>query len=300
MKRLIGLIVVVAGLWAGYWWVGITGLRSGIAQGLEISQAHVTVADWRAQGFPSRFDIEISGAELHGQDWHWQIPKAEVMAMAWAPSKLIVWAGVPQTLTLYGQDFPITANDMRANVDFGLSADAPLQKLVAVMDAPQIGDLRADQTRLALQQIGDAPQYRIGGAITALNGADIGWDAEIALPARIDRAMINLGLPRPQTIDLKSFSIKTGGAEMIASGALTVTEQGYLDGPLTLEVTNPDALIAALKREDFLPNDQIKLLENMLRAIRGQDGRTVLPVTFARGQTIVAGFIPVGPAPRLP
>lgn len=300
MKRLIGVIVVFAGLWAGYWWLGITGLRSGIAQGLEAAKPHVTVADWRAQGFPSRFDVEISGADLRGQDWRWQIPEAEVMAMAWAPNKLIVWAGSPQTVTFYGQDFTITAKDMRANVDFGLSTDAPLEKLIAVIEAPQIGETRADQARFALQQIDGAPRYRIGGAITAISEADLGLDAEITLPALIDRSTLTTGIPRPQAIDIKSFTIKVFGAELTASGALTVDERGYLDGPMSVEVTNQNAMLFALRSKNILPQKQVNLLENVLRAITSPTGRTVLPVTFTRGQTIVAGLIPVGPAPRLP
>lgn len=300
MKRLIGLIVLIAGVWAGYWWVGITGLRSGIAQGLDLAKPHISVTDWRAQGFPSRFDVEISGVELRGQDWQWQIPEAEVMAMAWAPSKLIVWAGVPQTATFYGQDFAISAADMRANIDLGLSTDAPLENLVAVIEAPQMGELRANQARFAVQQIDGAPRYRIGGAITAFNGADINWDARITLPVRLDRTVMVTGIPRPQAIDIASFTVSTLGAELTISGALTVDERGYLDGPVSVEVTNPDALMRALRSQQVLPENQVDLLENMLRAIRSKDGRTVLPVTFTRGQTIVAGLIPVGPAPRLP
>lgn len=300
MKRLIAIVVVCAGLWAGYWWIGITGVRAAIPQAIALSQGRITLAQWRAQGFPSRFDVEITGAELRGQDWRWQIPEAEVMAMLWAPTKLIVWAGVPQVLTVYGQEFIINAKDMRANVDFGTSADLPLEKLIAVFDAPQIGGARADQARFALQQIDADPRYRIGGAITALNGADLGWDADVTLPVVIDRAILATGTPRPQAIDLKSFKLKFAVAEVAASGALTVTDQGYLEGPLSVEIVNPDALLAALRAAEILPPDQMSLVENVMRAIRGKDGRTSLPITFARGQTLVGGLIPVGPAPRLP
>ena len=125
-------------------------------------------------------------------------PQAEVMAMAWAPTKLIVWAGTPQVLTLYGQDIAIDAKDMRANVDFKANASLPLEKLVAVFDAPQIGTARADQARLALQldplPEGEAAapmggtRYRIGGAITSLTGATASTDPACAPPSKTSSA----------------------------------------------------------------------------------------------------------------
>ena len=62
MKRLIAAVLLFAGVWAGYWWFGITALRSGVAQGLEQAQGHVSLGAWSAKGFPSRFDLDISQA----------------------------------------------------------------------------------------------------------------------------------------------------------------------------------------------------------------------------------------------
>lgn len=321
MKRLIAAVLLFAGVWAGYWWFGITALRNGITQGLAQTQGHVSVADWHAQGFPSRFDLEITQAELRGPNWRWQVPQAEVMAMAWAPTKLIVWAGTPQVLTLYGQDIAIDAKDMRANVDFKANTSLPLEKLVAVFDAPQIGTARADQARLALQLdplpegAAAAPmggtRYRIGGAINSLTGAtastdpasraDLTWDAHITLPVALDKAVLETGLlPRPQAIDLTAFTAEWSGARMTASGQLSVLSSGYLDGPLDLEIEDPARFTAALRESAVLPEDQIRLIEKVLSAIRSRDGGVTLPLTFTRGQTVLAGLFPLGPAPRLP
>jgi hypothetical protein len=319
MKRLMTVVVLFAGLWAGYWWFGITQLRSAVTQGLAQIPDRVTLGDWSAQGFPSRFDIDIREAQLRGPNWQWDVPQAEIMAMAWAPTRLIVWAGVPQTLSVYGQTFEINAQDMRANVDFAARGSLPLEKVIAVMEAPQVSGLVADQARLALQSIPDgadettqaSARYRIGGALTnvrsdsltsdAVTPANVAWDAQIALPAPIDRVMLQSGvLPRAQSIDLTKLTIDWAGASVAASGQLTVLPSGYLDGPVDLELQNIDQVIALLRESNIMPASQIDLIDRALRAIGRGDGSVSVPLRFAGGQTMLAGLFRIGPAPRLP
>ena len=87
---------------------------------------------------------------------------------------------------------------------------------------------------------------------------------------------------------------------MTASGQLSVLSSGYLDGPLDLEIEDPARFTAALRESAVLPEDQIRLIEKVLSAIRSRDGSVTLPLTFTRGQTVLAGLFPLGPAPRLP
>ena len=86
MKRLLVVILVAAGLWAGYWWIGASGVKSGFAAWLDARRAEGWVADSAAitvQGFPNRFDTTFTDIRLAAMGVLLLHMKIEMGAAVW-------------------------------------------------------------------------------------------------------------------------------------------------------------------------------------------------------------------------
>ena len=121
MRALLGIVLAVAGLWAGYWWVGSSAVERGAVDWFAAQEAKGMVArngGIAVSGFPNRFDLTVTAPELANpaQGIGWSAPFAQVFAMTWKPWHIIAALPQEQTLRLPGQDVTITSTRLPASI----------------------------------------------------------------------------------------------------------------------------------------------------------------------------------------
>ena len=321
MRRLIWAVLVLAGLYAGYWALGARAVRAGA----EAALAQARTAGWgdagavSLAGFPSRFDLTLDGPRLMGPAgrFAWQAPVAQILALSYRPNQLIFWAPPEQALRLSGQDFTLKNTDMRASVRFGLAPELPLAEARLTLDAPALSQpglglvLQARAARLALASAPALPEapahpaYRIGLEALDLAGPALGTpvprltlDAVAALSAPLDRTLA--APPRPEQLRITRFELDWGGKRLAATGDLTIDAQGSPEG--TLELQSPDwrDWLAEAEARGLIPAQQRALILGMAEGLARQSGDDTLRLPLGlRGGQAYLGPVVLGSAPRL-
>lgn len=214
MVRLIWAVLVLAGIYAGYWALGAQGVQRGAEAALVQARAEGwgDAAGLRLAGFPSRFDLTVERPQLRDPAgrWDWRAPWAQALTLSYRPNEVIFVLPGGQDLTLGRQRFGLDLADLRGSLRVGVSPDLPVQRAVAVL---QDGVLRPDRAtapmlaarelRLALQAVAEAvieadagadavpgPRYRLGAEVLDLDlpaGLARSIAPGVALPDRLAR-----------------------------------------------------------------------------------------------------------------
>lgn len=337
LKAMIWLIVLLAVAYSAWWFVGAQVIqRAGTAALAAQAQAGSAPPRVSVQGFPNRFDVTVAPLALQSGTGRieWQAPKLDLYALSWRPNHLIADLPTSQRLR-YGRLWTdLTVTEARASANFGLSADAPLEKTVFVAKG---GQIRAED--LPERLTGAAPGQAITGfdelrlATLALHGPGnrqkLGLEltglalppavrARIGdLPASIDRLHADLVmgldrpldrhaltlLPRPGAVEVADLSVAWGPASLSASGTLSLRPDGLLDGDLTLEASHWKELLDLAVASHLLDRDIARTygrgLDGFAQLSGAQDGRLRLPLTIRDGMMRL-GPLPLGPAPQFP
>ncbi|MFM7443003.1 MAG: DUF2125 domain-containing protein, partial [Tabrizicola sp.] len=135
MRKLLFLILLGAGLWSGYWFVGSSSIRQAVEDGFADAAAQGLVAEKTAltiAGFPNRFDVTVEGLRLADPTTGagLETPFLQVFAMTWKPWHVIAALAPEQTVTLPDQAVTLTSNGLRASFRAKPSTDLPLAAIV--------------------------------------------------------------------------------------------------------------------------------------------------------------------------
>ena len=324
MRRLIGLVVLAAALWGGYWFVAARGLEAGLRAWLEGTGGtgwQVSCDKLAVRGFPNRLDTTLDNVLVEGDGFFWQAPFLQIMALSYRPNHVIVvWPHEQRLNTLLG-DYAIASADMRGSAVFRPSTSLALDHSGFVIKALTARSGNADvltaqnarfATRLAPDRV-DA--HRIGAEVTGLAPsaallARLSPDGR--LPALIERLKIDatlsfdrpldrFALEQPLTITgigLEQALLEWGDIGLDASGELSVGHGGLLDGTLRLGVTNWRRVLALSVESGALDPDTAAQLARGLEALaRGGDDLD-LPLSVREGR-VSMGPIPLGTLPPL-
>lgn len=329
MRRLVGLVLVAAVLYGGYWFVGSRATLAGAEQALAQMKAEgrADYADVSIRGFPSRFDLTIDKPQLISADGRldWTAPFAQVFALSYRPNHVIAVLPNSQTLTVAGEPLSVTSTDLRGSAVFGASTALPLDhaqtvgKDLAITDA--LGDgLGMAELRVAVRTADAAlNRYDIAtevSGMTPLGAAAPLWAAVAGDPAakgwikaettatfdrRLDRQATTGGL-RITGLKVAAIRASYGQLNIDGSGDLAVAAEGLPEGRLDLAVKGWEGLPVALVQAGVIKPEVAPTVAKVLLALSvasgGQDGTLRLPLTFAAGQ-MALGPVPLGPVPRL-
>lgn len=139
MRKLLFLILLGAGLWSGYWFVGSEAIRQGIEDGFADAAAQGLVAEKTAltvAGFPNRFDVTVEGLRLMdpATGTALEAPFLQVFAMTWKPWHIIAALSPQQLVFLPDQGITLTSDGLRASFRAKPSTDLPLAAIVLETD----------------------------------------------------------------------------------------------------------------------------------------------------------------------
>jgi hypothetical protein len=328
MRALLGIVLAVAALWAGYWWVGSSAVERGAvdwfaaqeAQGITARNGGIAV-----QGFPNRFDLTVTDPDLAdpAQGIGWSAPFVQVFAMTWKPWHLIAALPNTQTLTLPDQAVTVDSSRMMASLlmhpdtamglnetrfeaaDLALASDQGWSLTVAQVNASTLEDAtKANTHRLGLSVkgivLGDGLAKAVAAADLPAQLDSIHLDAHASLTAPLDR---HAGETHPALtgLDLADASLNWGALKLTAKGTLTADEAGFAQGEIAIRVEGwrrlPPLLVAVGAIKPQLAPTIARALEVMAQG--GTDPQILDVVLKCAQGRMVLGPLPLGPAPRL-
>lgn len=329
MRKLIVLVLVLAALWGGYWFVGSTAVEKGLAAWIDTRRAEGWAADYASlntAGFPNRFDTTITDLRLADPDTGlaWSMPFFQILALSYQPNHIIaVWPD-QQTLATPDESIDIASTRFRGSVVFRAETDLGLERADIIADDVTLvstAGWRAamNEGRFAIhrQEVAEA-SYRLGADILALEPAEpvrraidplgklpdridtLRLDATLDFDRPWDRHAIEDARPQPTRIELDNLHAAWGQLDLRAAGDLAIGDNGAADGTITVKATNWREMLELAVGAGLIPEGLAPTVERGLEVLAGMSGSPETldaPLSFRNGY-VAFGPIPLGPAPR--
>lgn len=325
MRALLAVIIIAAGLWSGYWFVGKSAVESGVEATIAAAPANgvqIGYQDYGVSGFPNRFDLTFTApsVRLNATDFAWNAEFFQLLSLSYKPWHLIAAFAPVQHFEIAGQPYSLTSGKLQASLIAQPKTDLPLDHATLIGDTlifkAQDRPLFTAQTLRLASRIDPSRvnSHQIGLEILDITPAEGLWqlpqglpnhiplirtDATASFSAPLDR-FFGQTQPMLTALDIRETIVQWGDLNLFAKGALTVID-GYPEGELALQVKGWQSLLPILVDAGVIKPDQSRLIETMAKMLaRGSaDGQSLsLPLTFRDGR-MALGPIPLGPAPRL-
>ena len=325
MRVLLGVVLALGVLWAGYWFVGSYAVQNAVVAGFAgtaLQEVRATNGGVSVTGFPNRFDLTVTTPEVSdaAAGWSWQAPFAQVFAMTWKPWNVIAALPNDQIIVAAGQRIGLHSTALRASLLLQPSSSLALEEvvvegegLVATSDRGwKLGAdkvvlaSRADPTQLNAQELGlDVTGLQPDPALVAQlpelgpTLSTIHLDAVLSLTAPIDR---NIGERQPQIsgIEVRDFQMNWGALQVTAKGKVAPGADGLAEGSIDISIKGWRSLPRLIAAAGWIAPGAVVPLEKGLESLAksGKDPQVLsLPLTFDKGRTNL-GPLPLGPAPR--
>lgn len=329
MRAVLVVVLVLAGLWGGYWFVGSRALEQGAAGWFASQQGRPLLAEQRGiavAGFPNRFDLTITEPRLTDSrsGIAWSAPFAQIFTMTWKPWHLIATLPQSQQITLPDQVLDLTSTLVQGSLVVTPGPDLALDRSTIAGDGLALRssagwELSLSSARIGTRRAADrALAQELGIELSNLT-PDAGFRMALAqgsaLPEQIDLIRLDavLGLsapldrhaaatrPRLTDITLREGLLRWGDLVLSASGDLAPAADGTPEGRIEIRVENWRKLIPVLIAAGLVTPETSQTVTRALElfAAQGSDPDVLtLPLAFQQGRMSL-GPLPLGPAPRL-
>lgn len=331
MRLLLALIIVMAGCWSGYWFIGSTGVSKGFGAWFEARRAEGWAAEYSAldtRGFPSRFDTTFTDLALADPDTGlaWEAPFFQLLALSYQPNHIIAIWPKEQLIATPVEKYHLTSTDMRASVVTGTNLALTLERTTLTAEDLAIAPTDQDQPtriaalRLAAERVPANPDaYRLGLSADGF-APSLPWRVMIdpgdtlpetldALQADIsvtfdkpwDRSAIEDARPQPRLIKIRLAEARWGKLELQAAGEVSVDGAGIPTGEVVVKARNWRDILKLAVSSGAMPEAFAATLEEGLSLISQMAGnpKTLdVPLNFRNGH-VRLGPLPIGPAPVL-
>ncbi len=324
MRRLTFLVVFIAAIYSGYWFLGARAVKDAAADGIATAEQdgwQIDYADLRVVGFPSRFDTTVSEITVTPPDglWSWQGPFLQVFALSYQPNNVIAAFPSTQSLRIGDETLQIMAEGLRASGGFRANTDLSFKAATIEAGATTVtSDLgwtaAMDRALLALRETADTPRnydfYADADQITLPAGFVAGFDSEGALTDQITRLSVDgrIQLDQPvdrhaseplaEAIELRSFTLDWGQVAVTAKGEVAIDPAGIPEGRITFKTAQWPVLIDLAVSAGLIQPGVAPTVINLAKAMVDGSGMLELPISFQSG-FMSLGPLPLGPAPRL-
>ena len=324
MKLLIGVTLVLALGWAGYWWVGAGAREAAVKAFLAEQRAAGWVAEAdavRVTGFPNRFDAMLDDVTLADPEagWAWEGDQLAVLALSYRDDRVIVTFPGQHRLAVPEGAMEVSGDVLRASV-----ANAA-GRLTRIVGEGQVVRLAFAQGSAEVSRLGfgtDAPErgevQRLGLTLTDV-ALDDGLRAQLdpagifsdwverlhmdvtATFARPPELPVVGGVPDVETLVVRDMSLRWGALDLRGQGEVRADPLGYAEGELNLRVRDWEAVLASAEAAEAIGPAQAEALElalGLLAGISGGRDAIEVPLAFDEGSTFI-GPVRIGDAPRL-
>ncbi|NUB44434.1 DUF2125 domain-containing protein [Fertoebacter nigrum] len=325
MRALVRVVLVLAVLYAGYWFVGSRALERGAEAWFQQQAAAGFIAERESlsvQGFPSRFDLTVNGLRLAdpATGIGWEAPFVQVFSLSYKPWHVIAAFAPQQIVRTPSDDVTLDAAKLQASVIVTPGPALALDRVALAGEGlratSSIGwSLAADSARFATRRLdGTDNAHDIGieatnispdaSLLTALGAASLPGQIDLArltatasFSAPLDR---HAGATRPQLLALEIGEglLRWGDLGLFARGSLVADAQGQAEGRVEFRLDNwPKAVDLAVALGLMTP-EVAPTWRNALTLLAAGGNTVEVPLTFAQGRMSL-GPLPIGPAPRL-
>jgi len=327
---IVGVVVVLAALWVGYWFVAreVAAAVVNRAASGAIAGRHVVCVDPELAGFPLRLDVRCVRATYAdaGGGMTAALGSLSASAPLYRPGHVSATLTGPLTVNVPAPGIALTASwsDADATASAWLDGLTGGSASFISLDVENGGDavrfplesLKADTASAAAAPAGSG-DYRLSGTAkriqlaTANHGAlpDIDGDASVTLvgfgsslgtdPVERLRDWLRKG---DATAKIDHLRLAIAGAVFVADGSLTVSADGLLNGTVLLGYNSIDALANLIETLRPGTSDRYQMPLQVLNALSKPvtiDGETFhqTPLTFT--DSVV--WVGIAPLPdRLP
>ena len=322
MRALLWVVLAVAALWAGYWFVGSQAVTRGAeqwfanaaSQGLQAQNDGLRVA-----GFPNRFDLTVTEPRIldPASGYGWQGTDLRLLAMTWKPWHLIGLAPDASIITTPLGDFTVTASDLRGSLMLHPGTDLAVRNtVIEATDLAVVGPLgqlsvanasfataedtsRQHSHRIGVRITGLTPDPAISAALPDLPAvlSVLRVDAYLLLTAALDR---RAATTRPEVtgLVLDEARLDWGPLQVTASGSLAAVSDGTAEGRIDLKIENWRLLPAVLGQAGLIDAVLVPTVLRALEIMAAGSPNLDTALTFKSGLARL-GPLPIGPAPRL-
>jgi hypothetical protein len=328
MRKLLFIVLALAALYGGYWFVGSNAVERGLKAWFAERREQGWVAEYSSletQGFPSRFDTTITDFELADPTtgMAWSAPFFQIMALSYQPQAYIaVWPNT-QTFATPEQKITVDSKRMRASITFERGPSFTLDHSEFELDEFKLSSTLGWQTfvqkgRLFTRQtIGQTNGQDLVFEATGVR-PDTGvlslLDPSGLLPDQIDTLKLDLSMvfdapwdryaveqsrPQPTAISIKALQGTWGKLDFRAAGDLQIDPNGIPEGRITIRAQNWRDMLALAKVGGLIPESIATTVERaleLLAAMSGNPQTLDADLTFKNG-SMAFGPIPLGPAP---
>lgn len=333
MRKLFFAVIVAFLAWSGYWYVGATAQKAAIEGWLEQQRADGWVADAAeidVAGYPNRFDTTIEDLQLAdpSSGWAWSAPWFQILTLSYTPNHVVAVWPPTQNFAGPGQRLTLNSERIRGSVRFAPNTSLALRQTIIELDRLSLASTEGWRAALAEGQLsirrapeGTAPDYGYDVDLSAsmlrlpepvkrkLDPAGLLPAAVARLDLRMapvfdapwDRAAIEPGPPRLETLDIRNASFKWGTIGMTVAGRLDADAEGYATGRLDVTAQNWREMVEMGVNAGVLSSDLASALRSGLAMIGNATGQgDALDVTLRFEDGLIKiGPVPVGQAPRL-
>jgi hypothetical protein len=325
-----GLLIIITIGWSGYWFIGSSAQQSGLTTWLEERRAAGWVADYddlKVQGFPSRFDTNITNLNLADpkSGWAWRTPSLQVLMLSYKPNHVIAVLPPEHVVATPKERIKVNSDVIRASIKFDANTDLALNALTGemsnvVLTSSEGWTSEMKAAKLATRQSASTP-----------NAHDLFFQADELKPARIftkiidpdsqlpavfdtmridltaefdapwDRHAVEGQKPEIATLTIKDISATWGELNFEAKGDLTFDNAGTPTGKVSVRAKNWKDMITLGVSSGAIPEELQSTLESglgLLARMSGNPNTIDAPLSFKNG-FISLGPIPIGRAPAI-
>ncbi|WP_456389849.1 DUF2125 domain-containing protein [Profundibacter sp.] len=335
MRKLLAIIVILSGLWGGYWFVGSTALKTGLEDYLSRNHGardpvRISYSGLGVRGFPNRFDTRLTDISITdaASNISWSAPFFQIHALSYKPYHIIAALPHSQTLRLQGQQLQIMSDEIKGSVVF--AADALLDKALMVERSRFVlrnlgvtSDMGwktaiAEASIASRQAPADALHYDLAATATAialpeaLRGLidparlqsgrfdSLSLDSTLAFTQPWNLLARGANVPQLTEITVNDLTLIWGDVQFQATGRLQIDQSGMPNGRLDLTATNWQKIYQLAENANAVDPDSAQTIRRTLMVLAGMSTRDNVinaPLNFTNGQMLL-GPLPIGPAPR--
>lgn len=321
MRRLTFIVIALAVLYSGYWFVGATATEKAATTRLADLNAagwNISYDDLSTAGYPSRFDTTLTNLQATSGDGRvaWAIPMIQALSLSYQPNQVILVLADSQQITLNGTLMDVASDGLRASVTVAPSTNLNPTDVTfetGPLDVTVAGDPLLTMTKgiAAMRLAGPAPHHY--DTYLDLDGLALPpalrrlIDPNGTLPATFDQVTIDGAVtldgdlsasPRPTALSLNGMTITLGVLQLRGKGALTVDSSGIPSGKIDLTAQNWRQMLDLAAGAGLVDLGIANTIKNMGGLLGGGGTDISIPLTFQNGM-MSAGPLPLGQAPRL-
>ncbi|QQA42081.1 DUF2125 domain-containing protein [Pelagovum pacificum] len=171
MRILILILLIAAGLYGGYWYLGVRDARADMAlfiEGLEDAGWRVEEDGLSIAGFPSRIDTTLTDLSVTAPDggFGFRVGRLDILRLVYRRDREIIAVGSPAHVIVGGFDADVESERLLASID--------------VAGSGELGEVVATADRITLPEL-DREASGIIAAIRPATGVSGDYDVYVSI-----------------------------------------------------------------------------------------------------------------------